>query len=325
VSAEGGREYGGGGPPGIGVTASVSEPHAKNGVGLACPLSQRKSRARLGLVRVRVANGGQVVRIRDRVVPTSWPRFLMGAGLVLTITFTLLAPNVSDGLTGVRLFLFWAAHVFGALLILQGVQVLLVRIAAVSALSPWLQVAASGLIGAAIFAPVASLLDQMFGMDAVTDDQGEALLALLVGEFTGLVGPVTVVWIGLNASRLLQISAPERSVESPAADREPAFWELVPRAIGRDIVALGAELHYLRVHTTRGQALILFPFGQAIGQVQGVVDGVQIHRSYWVALAHVAKLERSGQGGLCTTTTGLELPVSRKRVADLKSSMTSAS
>ncbi|MEO1154866.1 MAG: LytTR family DNA-binding domain-containing protein [Pseudomonadota bacterium] len=254
---------------------------------------------------------------------TSWPRFLTGAGILLSVTFTMLMPGTSDGLSGGALFLFWTAHVFGALLILQSVQMGLARIPSASALSPWVQVAVSGLIGAVLFTPLAGLMDWMFRISETTDDHPKTLTELVVSEFTGLVGPVTVVWVGLNATRLVGVRSVKQQERTAPEVGQPAFWDRVPSAIGRDLVALSAELHYVRVHTTKGEALVLFPFGQAVKQVEQSNAGLQIHRSHWVALAHVDEVRRIGQGGVCAMASGLELPVSRRHWKTLSSGLAS--
>ncbi len=224
----------------------------------------------------------------------------------------MLMPGISNTLTGGLLVLFWGVHVVLALLILQSVQMVLMNFPAVSSLSPWWQVALSGLIGAVLFAPVASLLDQIFGVAAVTDDASEAFSERLLNEFTGLVGILLMVWVGLNATRLVQIQPVARAT-APAHNAHPDFWDRVPKAIGRDLVALSAELHYMRVYTMQGDALVLYPFGRAIVQLDNVIDGVQIHRSHWVTLVHVVDVSRNGRGGVCHTAIGLDLPVSRQR------------
>jgi len=51
-------------------------------------------------------------------------------------------------------------------------------------------------------------------------------------------------------------------------------------------------------------------FGRAV-QALGVIPGQRVHRSHWVALAHVLSLESDGDRVLCRLETGLDLPVSR--------------
>lgn len=265
--------------------------------------------------------GRVLVITRDKSIPTSWPHYLTWAAIILTMVFSMLMPGISDTLKGGRLVLFWSAHFVLALLILQSVQMLLMNVPTTSSRSPWGQVVLSGLIGAMLFAPFASVLDQVFGIADVTDDFSETFAERLISEFTGLVGIVMMVWIGLNATRLLQIQ-PRVPDAAPIRDAQPDFWNRVPMTIGRDLVALSAELHYMRVYTTQGEALVLFPFGRAVVQLENVIDGVQIHRSHWVALGHVAEIRRNGRNGVCHTTSGLDLPISRKRRQSLEAALT---
>ncbi|MEM8997713.1 MAG: LytTR family DNA-binding domain-containing protein [Acidobacteriota bacterium] len=102
------------------------------------------------------------------------------------------------------------------------------------------------------------------------------------------------------------------------AHREDGFVDLLPAALGRDVAALSSQLHYLEVHTTRGRALVLYNLKDAVDELERVLDGLQIHRSHWVADAHVRRLTRRSGGWICELNTGLELPVSRRRAADAK-------
>ncbi|MFK7751417.1 MAG: LytTR family DNA-binding domain-containing protein [Sedimentitalea sp.] len=257
--------------------------------------------------------------MRDPLTALTWPRFLIIAGVVLVGLFSMLMPDISGGLSGPYIVAFWSVHIFAALFILQAVQML---VSHVWTGAPWVQIAVSGAIGALLFTPLAAWLDVLFGVDEITDDRDETWIELLASEFTGLAGIVLLVWIALNATRLVRIEPAEPQKK---AKPEPAFWQRVPKAMGRDLVALSAELHYLRVITTQGEALVLFPFGQAVAQLEGHVPGQQIHRSHWVALAHIARLERKGQGAICHTVNGLALPVSRRNRQNLERAAPSTS
>ena len=250
----------------------------------------------------------------------SWPGFLIAAGLVLVVIFVLLRPGVSEGLTGLPLVLFWIAHVLIPLTLLQTAQLALSAVPRFANLNPWLQTALSGLAGAALFAPAALGLDAAFGRAAATDDLGMSWPLALLDEFLGFAPVVILVWLALNASRLLRLEGPSRAVLPPARtapDPSPGVWSRVPHSIGRDLVALSAELHYLRLRTTAGEALVLYPFGKAVADLTEAGVGLQIHRSHWVATAHVGRVVRRGQGALCTLSTGLTLPVSRQYRAPL--------
>jgi len=96
----------------------------------------------------------------------------------------------------------------------------------------------------------------------------------------------------------------------------------LPRRIGTDIVAISAELHYLRVYTLTGDALILMSFGRAI-EALGVIPGQAVHRSHWIALAHVVAVESDGDRVICRLDTGLDLPVSRTYRVRLRAALAS--
>lgn len=76
------------------------------------------------------------------------------------------------------------------------------------------------------------------------------------------------------------------------------------------LVSLSVQDHYVDVVTTRGRSLVLMRLGDAMRETEGV-QGVQIHRSHWVALDGVAAINRQSGRVLVTTTAGDVLPVSR--------------
>ncbi|MEE8172728.1 MAG: LytTR family DNA-binding domain-containing protein, partial [Alphaproteobacteria bacterium] len=67
--------------------------------------------------------------------------------------------------------------------------------------------------------------------------------------------------------------------------------------------------HYLRIHTSAGQDLILLRLKDAVSELAGA-DGMHVHRSYWVARNAVANLERKGRKTTLTLSNGLRVPVS---------------
>ena len=79
------------------------------------------------------------------------------------------------------------------------------------------------------------------------------------------------------------------------------------------------EDHYLRVHTLLGSALVLMRLRDAVALV-GDLEGMQVHRSWWVARAAIADgagLTRSREIPL---TNGLSAPVARDSVDRLRQS-----
>ena len=106
--------------------------------------------------------------------------------------------------------------------------------------------------------------------------------------------------------------------EAPPAPREPAFLARIPAKLGRDLLALEMEDHYVRVHTPEGSDLILMRMRDAVAELTGL-EGLQVHRSYWVAAAAVTGVERKPDGKLTLRlSNGLRVPVSRSYAADVR-------
>ena len=256
-----------------------------------------------------------------------WPTYLAlcGAGLVLALTW--LGPRPSEGLGTVNSLLFWSAHVGPALILLSGAQVLLGRLFGTREVSGLAQVALAGALGAVLFTPVALVLDVLFGAPASVDSDADPLLLRAVQEFAQLVGPVVLVWILINAPSLVRLAVPRGDqgvVEGPerigGPDGESAIWDRVPKGIGREVVAMSAELHYLRIYSRNGDALILFPFERAV-EIMNRRRGLQVHRSHWVSLDHVEEVDARNGRMVLGFRDGLCVPVSRRYQKDVRQSL----
>ncbi len=90
----------------------------------------------------------------------------------------------------------------------------------------------------------------------------------------------------------------------------------LPLAIGRQLVSISSDLHYLQVVTRRGRATVL----GSLAEVESELGqrGLRIHRSHWVALDAIRRLHRNAQGWRCELQDGRSLPVSRRRAAEIK-------
>lgn len=251
---------------------------------------------------------------------SSWPGFLLWAGLATSIALAALAPSASEGLSPLMGLVYWLTHVFLALAILVAAQASLQRIEWLDRMSPWLIVALAGLLGALIFTPAAYGLDWLFPtIDDEDDLVAQPILTDLASEFGDIILPFLLIWTGFNATRLLQIeSGSALSDNVPEATEKDTFWSLIPKKLGRDVIAMSSELHYLRVYTAEGNTLILHAFGRALDHLDDV-DGMRIHRSHWVATAHVQALRREGEKVVCQLDNGIELPVSRPYRSALRS------
>ncbi|WP_284126519.1 LytTR family DNA-binding domain-containing protein [Parerythrobacter aestuarii] len=95
------------------------------------------------------------------------------------------------------------------------------------------------------------------------------------------------------------------------------FLDRLPPALGTDLLALEMEDHYVRVHTALGSDLVLLRLRDAIAELDGL-EGMQVHRSWWVARHAVADVKREGRNVRLMLEGGLEAPVSRANVQPLK-------
>lgn len=77
-----------------------------------------------------------------------------------------------------------------------------------------------------------------------------------------------------------------------------------------ELYAISSEDHYLRVHTSIGETLILMRLSDALLELEHV-DGMQTHRSWWVASSAVVNCERKSGKHRLILKSGAQVPVSR--------------
>jgi hypothetical protein len=96
-----------------------------------------------------------------------------------------------------------------------------------------------------------------------------------------------------------------------AAGQPAKFLDRLPLKLrGGEIWAVEAEDHYLRLHTSRGQDLILMRLSDAVDELEGI-EGAQVHRSWWVARDAISGAVRGDGRATLTLKDGAEVPVSR--------------
>ncbi|MDQ8029638.1 MAG: LytTR family DNA-binding domain-containing protein [Brevundimonas sp.] len=143
--------------------------------------------------------------------------------------------------------------------------------------------------------------------------EGLGQVLLIAGAFEGLTALIFAQWFAPGA----QDRGP-----TPAAGPEitedglPPLVQKLPFAMRGAVVCLQMEDHYVRVHTTRGSALVLMRLSDAIGELQGT-PGLQVHRSWWVAEAAVRGVDRSARAVRVHLSNGVIAPVSRPYVQAL--------
>lgn len=95
------------------------------------------------------------------------------------------------------------------------------------------------------------------------------------------------------------------------------FLQRIPSHLGQQLMALGAEDHYLRIITVKGSDLILMRLGDALKELAPAC-GLQVHRSWWVAHDAVASVRRNGARTMVVLHNGQEVPVSRTYLAAVR-------
>ena len=109
--------------------------------------------------------------------------------------------------------------------------------------------------------------------------------------------------------------APKAALPTPPPAL-PAILRRLPHHARGDILCLSMEDHYVRVHTTRGSALLLMRFSDAIAELE-TTPGLRVHRSWWVAAKAVAEVERSARSIKVRLVNDLRAPVSQPYVQAL--------
>lgn len=117
---------------------------------------------------------------------------------------------------------------------------------------------------------------------------------------------------------LAPASAPIAKAE--AATKEAVrFMERLPQNLQTaELLAVEAEDHYLRVHTSLGKTLILMRLSDALAELASI-DGAHTHRSWWIARSSVAEVIRDGRQAMVVLKNGCHAPVSRARLKTLRS------
>lgn len=83
-----------------------------------------------------------------------------------------------------------------------------------------------------------------------------------------------------------------------------------------EVVCLQMEDHYIRVHGAARSHLVHATMGQALDVLRGI-DGLRVHRSWWVARRAIVAAERDGRNLRLRLSNGVNAPVARAAVASL--------
>jgi hypothetical protein len=97
----------------------------------------------------------------------------------------------------------------------------------------------------------------------------------------------------------------------PVNKRPQRFLSTLPGVVGTDVIAVSSDLHYLNVWTVAGRTTVLGNLRDVMVDLGDI--GLQVHRSHWVAHAHVRRILGTANDGACVLSNELRVPISRRR------------
>lgn len=153
-----------------------------------------------------------------------------------------------------------------------------------------------------------------------------AVLTVVLGIIYLVFGPVlelrTLLTFSLNVLVIAAVitsilhAIKHHLVTEPINDGVPLLERLSFEKRGL-LVSISVEDHYVRVRTTNGEEMLLMRLSDAIKET-GATQGLQVHRSHWIALDQVTAAKRDDARAILTMTHGPEIPVSRANIAAAK-------
>jgi DNA-binding LytR/AlgR family response regulator len=166
--------------------------------------------------------------------------------------------------------------------------------------------AAYALFGAVAGVPVTLLV---WGLNAAVFE-GEAIRFLPLLAYVVAIAAVVSVVVSLfiaQHEKALAAASPQPAAGQP---KRPRILDRLPPHLRGTLSYMTVQDHYVDVRTDRGGALLLMRLADAIAEADPV-EGLQIHRSHWVAAGQVAQSVRMGGRLMLKMRDGTLLPVSR--------------
>lgn len=279
-------------------------------------------------------------------------RFLL-AVLAIAALFTIAGAEPARHMPLPAAFAFWALSVGAGLALAVAATAGLACWPGARRLPRWQVVGLGGVIGLLLYTPLSLGIEGAFPaigpqepddgwLDRLESAGGSGALAaelLQAGPLYLLTwallnfAPATAVArpVGVAAAPVVPESPdmidPPRPVartptETAVADPSPApprcaadalGW---PAALDDEVLWVSADLHYLHVRTALGRATVLGSL--AAVEAHFGVSGLRIHRSHWVARRAICRVARGAGGWRCELQDGQRLPISRRRVAEVR-------
>jgi hypothetical protein len=240
----------------------------------------------------------------------------LGAGLFLGI----LGPfgTYESLYLGWRL-IYWVSLMLGGTLFFPVAYLVSRHYGRARGISPWIYVPVTVALGAVpMMAMVSGVTSMMFG-GRMDFDLGNYLRVYAVSLPMVCLHHAISEW---KRGKVATTPPPPQPIEAPppaaaAAPLPPRLLKRLPGRLGSEILCLQMEDHYVRVHTALGQEMLLMRMRDAIAELDGL-EGLQVHRSWWVAKAAVQNWSRDGKSLTLHLNNKLDVAVARDRAAEVK-------
>lgn len=237
------------------------------------------------------------------------------------IVFALIAPFGTANIPPALRLVAWPLFTVAGYAIFRPVSSLGSLLAAESRMPRWLTVALVALVASL---PLAALIALALG--------GLRVTPFWFGDgFLILYAQVASIGVGIHLLMMFLFSArPDVETHAGAAaalgslleseqSGADTFLRRLPPAIGRDLLCLQMQDHYVEAHTSGGSTLLLMRLRDAAAELGAA--GFQVHRSWWVAHGAVAGLEQEGRRTILRLRGGRTVPVSRAALPEVRAAL----
>ena len=130
--------------------------------------------------------------------------------------------------------------------------------------------------------------------------------------------PVAANAVGVSLLVSVALALAGRETRPPPEAGKPArILARLPLEKRGALISLSVQDHYVEVRTSKGREMLLMRLKDAMAETEGV-DGLQVHRSHWVALGQVRAARRLGDRAELSMSDGRDIPVSRTYVKAIR-------
>lgn len=140
---------------------------------------------------------------------------------------------------------------------------------------------------------------------------GLLFLPRLLLRFRSVEGGLSAADTGVDSNSVEVSNQGSGAVITAIAQApKPTFLDALEPPLAGDIYWVEAQEHYVRVTTSEERRMVLYRFSDAIREL-GSTQGMQVHRSHWVAFSAVEGIVKAGQLMKLRIIGAEQVPVSR--------------